>query len=263
MGPLFSTSDEEGVALNFQEELFFFFLPNICSWSVVAHRLPRLRGGDVLHFRATVVGDLDSTHPKQPGELQELMTETILEFWSGNNPVFSHDQLRNRRWTHLGKTIIRLSQWAERLTWRQKKVEEAQCPILPSVPGANGCLQVCLMGTDPRMWRCVKPLLPATEWQRTVTQPQSHPECTSTRTYLIPECRCTAPGCVRSSAAPSSKDASTTFWRGRLAGNASRITSLCECFLFLKSSGSSGYLTENILIKQGDDSSQSLVTKTS
>lgn len=64
----------------------------------------------------------------------------------------------------------------------------------------------------------------------------SFPPHTSTRTQLTPGClfgcRCTAPGSDRSSPAPTSRDARTTFWKGRPAGNASFITSQCECFYF-------------------------------
>lgn len=66
--------------------------------------------------------------------------------------------------------------------------------------------------------------------------PFVHPQLRSTPTHPIPGCRCgcrcTAPGSVPSSPARTSKDACTTFWRGRLAGDASCITSQCEFLVF-------------------------------
>lgn len=145
--------------------------------------------------------------------------------------------------------------------------------------GTHGGLLVWHVEKDHRIWSCRKPLLARlkrghlwattrylkeTKCQRTVTMPPSYPLFTSTRTYLIPGCpcgcRCTAPGSVQSSPAPTSKDACITFWKGRLAGNASCITSQCECFFLLlfyfhnhiDPLGIQGYnCNSKILIKQG------------
>lgn len=152
-----------------------------------------------------------------------------------------------------GRAFVRLSQWRKtnwkKLTERQENYWKAQCLIPPPVMGTHGGLLVWHVEKDHRIWSCRKPLLARlkrghlwattrylkeTKCQRTVTMPPSYPLFTSTRTYLIPGCpcgcRCTAPGSVQSSPAPTSKDACITFWKGRLAGNASCITSQCECF---------------------------------
>lgn len=130
---------------------------------------------------------------------------------------------------------------------------------------------------DHRIWSCRKPrsarpkrghqcattrFLKETKCQRTVTLPLRCPPSTSTRTYLIlgclSGCRCTAPGSDQPSPAPTSKDACITFWKGRLAGNASCTTSQCECFYFHNHPGPwgiQGYsCNSKILIKQGGNS---------
>lgn len=103
------------------------------------------------------------------------------------------------------------------------------------------------MENDRWIWSCRKSVLAqlkrsrqraATDAKCQQTPPPTagFPPHTSTRTQLTPGClfgcQCTAPGSARSSPAPTSRDARTTFWKGRLAGNASCITSQCECFYF-------------------------------
>lgn len=149
-----------------------------------------------------------------------------------------------------------------------------QCLIPPPIVGTHGCIRVWHVGKDHRTWSCRKPrwarlnkghlwattrFLKDAKCQRTLTLPASYPLFTSTRTHLIPGClcgcRCIAPGSVQSSPAPTSKDACTTFWKGRPAGNASCITSQCECFYFHihpHPLGIQGYnCNPTILIKQG------------
>lgn len=127
---------------------------------------------------------------------------------------------------------------------------------------------------DRRIWSCRKPLSvrlnrghpwattrfqKEAQCQRTVALPPAYPLFTSTPTCLIPGCLCgcpcTAPGFVQSSPVRTSKDACITFWKGRLAGNASCITSQCECFYFHNRPdpwGIQGHnCNSNILIKQG------------
>lgn len=128
------------------------------------------------------------------------------------------------------------------------------------------------VGRDHRIWSCRNPrsarlnrghqwattgFLKATKW--TVTHTPRSPLFTSTRICLthgcLCGCRCTAPGSDQSSPAPTSKDACITFWKGRLAGNASCITSQCECFYFHNHPDPRGIQGHNcnskILIKQG------------
>lgn len=119
-----------------------------------------------------------------------------------------------------------------------------QCPI-PFLP--KDALRNLHMENGHWIWSCRKSVLAQLKRsrQRAATDPEcqqtppptaSFPPHTSTRTQLTPGClfgcQCTAPGSGRSSPAPTSRDARTTFWKGRLAGNASCITSQCECFYF-------------------------------
>lgn len=162
----------------------------------------------------------------------------------------------------------------KKLTQRQKNNGKVQCLIPPPIRGTHGGPLVWHVERDHRIWSFRKPRLARlnqghlwattlfqkeTECQGTVTLPPRYPLSTSTRTCLIPGClcgcRCTAPGSVQSSPAPTSKDACITFWKGRLAGNASCITLQCECFYFHNHPdpwGIQGYnCNSKILIKQG------------
>lgn len=154
-----------------------------------------------------------------------------------------------------------------------RRNKEVRCLIRSSIMRTRGGLLVWHV-RDYRIWSCRKPPLARLEqghlWattrslkdtkcQRTVTLPPRYPLLTSTRTYLTPGClcgcRCTASGSVQPSPAPTSKDACITFWKGRQAGNASCITSQCECFYFHNHPhplGIQGYnCNSKILIKQG------------
>lgn len=160
------------------------------------------------------------------------------------------------------------------LTPRQKNNGKVECLIPLLLRGTHGGFLVWHVEIDHRIWSCRKPIfaplnlghlwptirfLKETKCQRIVTLPTRYPLFTSTRTYLIPGClcgcRCIVPGSVQSSPAPTSKDACITFWKGRLAGNASSITSQCECFYFHNHPdprGIQGYnCNSKILIKQG------------
>ena len=153
---------------------------------------------------------------------------------------------------------------------RQERSGRSWCRIPPPVRGTHGGLLRWHVGTDLRTWSCWKPRLSNrgrrwatarfdTTCQGTVTPPVRHPPSTCTPTCPIRGClcgcRCTAPGSDRPSPAPTSKDACTTFWKGRPAGSASCITSLCECFHFHNHPdpwGIKGYnCNSKILIKQG------------
>lgn len=150
---------------------------------------------------------------------------------------------------------MRVSQWPKsnwkKLTKRQRTTGKVQCLIPPPIVGTTGGLLVWHVWKDHRIWSCRKPPLASlskghlwakarflkdTKCQRTLTVLKRYPLFTSTRIYPILGClcgcRCTAPGSVQSSPAPTSKDVCTTFWKGRLAGNASCITSQCECYYY-------------------------------
>lgn len=184
----------------------------------------------------------------------------------------------NRRKAHMGE---HLSVWVsdrnitvKKLTELPKHNGKVQCLIPPPIPGTNGGLLVWHVERDHRIWSCRRPRsarlerghlwattppLKETPCQRTGALPSRFPLWTSTRTYRIRGClcgcRCTAPGSVRSSPEPTSKDACITFWKGRLAGNASCITSQCECFYFHNHPDPLGIqgcnCNSKILIKQG------------
>lgn len=165
-----------------------------------------------------------------------------------------------------GWTLVPLSQWpknnCEKVNQRLRRNGEIQC-----LTGTHGGLLVWHVERDHRIWSCRKPRSARlnqrhlwTTCPRTATVPQKSPLFNCTRTYLTPGCqcgcRCTAPvQSVQFSPAPTSKDAYTTFWKGRLAGSASCITSQCECFYFHYHPdpwGIQGYNYNcKILIKQG------------
>lgn len=147
-----------------------------------------------------------------------------------------------------GQTFVRLSQWPKsnwkKLTKWRRTTGKVQCLISSPIMGTTGGLLVWHVRKDHRIWSCRKPPLTSSSkghlWaraiflkeakcQRILTVPKMCPLFTSTHIYPIRGClcgcRCTAPGSVQSSPAPTFKDACITFWKGRLAGNASCITS--------------------------------------
>lgn len=189
------------------------------------------------------------------------------------------DQARNRRWAHMGEHLfLWVGDWkiaVEKVNQLLKSNGELQCLIPPPIRETHGGLLVWHVERDHRIWSCRTPrsaclnqrhlwttarFLKETTCLGTATVPPKSPLFHFTRTYLIPGCqcgcRCTVPvQSVPFSPAPTSRDAYTTFWKGRLGGSASCITSQCECFYFHNHPdpwGIQGYNCNcKILIKQG------------